>query len=111
MNNTFDREGNPISVEECEKKLRDENYKIIKQTYEKDDVLISTVWLGLDHSYIINNSNKKIDPVIFETMVFMDSHNSYIDSYMDRYSTEEEALAGHERICGMVRNGEIQRDS
>ena len=59
-----------------------------------DDVLmgyhISTVWLGLDHSFC-----GAPPPLVFETMVFEGGDST--DLYMDRYSTWDEAVAGHER--------------
>lgn len=48
---------------------------------------VSTVWLGLDHNYSGGR------PLIFETMVF--PPDSYADLDMARYSTEDEAKAGH----------------
>ena len=51
---------------------------------------ISTVHLGIDHSFGGGGP-----PVIFETMVFR-SRMSDLDC--DRYSTEEQALAGHEAM-------------
>lgn len=47
---------------------------------------VSTVWLGLNHAFDSG------PPLIFETMIF----GGPMDEYMDRYSTEEEAKAGHE---------------
>lgn len=56
---------------------------------------VSTVFLGLDHSHV-----PKGPPVLFETMVFY--RNSY--GYMKRYSTRDEALAGHEDVCTSMRH-------
>lgn len=47
---------------------------------------VSTVWLGLDHSFGYG------PPLIFETMVFGGPE----DQYQERYSTVEEARIGHE---------------
>lgn len=57
-----------------------------------DGTEISTVWLGLDHSFLPSES-----PKIFETMVFSDRKD--LDGYMERYSTEQEAIDGHKKIC------------
>lgn len=51
-------------------------------------VHISTVWLGLDHSF--GNNDR---PQIFETLT--DGPDG--DEVMERYSTEDEAEAGHRR--------------
>ena len=55
---------------------------------------ISTIWLGLDHNFIGNGP-----PHIFETMVFHGPR----DSEIQRYSTEREALDGHDRKVDRVR--------
>lgn len=66
--------------------------KTVKKTILKNGMHVSTVWLGLDHNY------GEGPPHIFETMVFP-SENSWSDLACERYSTEAEAIAGHERIC------------
>lgn len=72
-----------------EEKLRDFDYKVVGRTKLKK-YWVSTVWLGLDHSW---DGDK---PLIFETMVF--PHDDLSEQEMERYSTEKEALAGHKRI-------------
>lgn len=47
---------------------------------------VSTVFLGLNHSYDDG------PPTIFETLVF----DGPMADFMDRYSTEAQAIAGHE---------------
>jgi hypothetical protein len=49
---------------------------------------VSTVFLGLDHNFGSG------PPLIFETLVF----GGPFDKEMDRYSTWDEALAGHARM-------------
>lgn len=56
------------------------------------DVHISTVLLGLDHSWGDG------PPLIFETMIFGGEH----DEYEERYATREQAEAGHARAVAMV---------
>jgi len=51
---------------------------------------VSTVWLGLNHQY--GNGA----PLIFETMVF--PVDSMIEKDCQRYSTEEEAIKGHQQM-------------
>lgn len=50
------------------------------------DVRVSTVFLGLDHQFDDDGP-----PLLFETMIFGGKH----DGYQERYSTWEEAEAGH----------------
>jgi len=57
------------------------------------DVQISTVFLGIDHSW--DNG----PPVLFETMVFGGNH----DQYQERCSTWKQAEDMHERACALVR--------
>jgi hypothetical protein len=52
---------------------------------------ISTVWVGVNHNFIGLGP-----PLIFETMVFAPTSLRTLD--MARYSTETEALAGHQAI-------------
>lgn len=61
--------------------------KVVEKTQLKD-CLVSTVFLGLDHSF------DEGCPVLFETMVFEGPDAGY----MERYHTWDEAVAGHERI-------------
>jgi len=75
---------------------------------KRDEVqgfLVSTVFLGLDHSF-----GDDAPPLWFETMVFRLSEDGFKgrDTYeCERYTTLEEAHAGHAEICKKVRTGEI----
>ena len=61
-----------------------------------DDANVSTVFLGLDHSFGHG------PPVLFETMIFGGKH----DQYQQRYCTRDEALAGHARVAMALARGE-----
>lgn len=61
--------------------------------FERDDVRVSTVFLGIDHRYSPNEPRQ-----LFETMIFGGEHNDF----QERYATRAEALAGHERAVAMV---------
>jgi len=56
---------------------------------------VSTVFLVLNHSWIVDGP-----PLIFETMVFDGPH----DGFCDRYSTWDEAAAGHARVVANLQN-------
>jgi hypothetical protein len=58
------------------------------------EVLVSTIFLGLDHSF-----RDKGRPVLFETMVFT-SDNADLDMW--RYATWDEAEAGHAKMVTMM---------
>jgi hypothetical protein len=73
---------------------------------------VSTVFLGLDHNFTGHAGDR---PVLFETMVFYDCtpyENKFgrkIDheweEFMRRYSTWEEAEAGHEKLVAWLKAG------
>jgi hypothetical protein len=54
---------------------------------------VSTVFLGLNHQF----GNGR--PMLFETMIF----GGPLDQYTERYSTWDEAEAGHRRAVNMMR--------
>lgn len=58
------------------------------------DVKVSTVFLGLDHSF------GEGPPLLFETMIFGGKH----DEYQERYSTWEQAEAGHAKALALVKS-------
>lgn len=100
----YDRRGNPISLAEFVElsQNRKINYKDIKSDVINNH-LVSTIWLGIDHSFF--NSEK---PLIFETMIFkikdgnIEWDNASLDYYQKRYSTEEQALEGHKEAIKYV---------
>lgn len=57
-----------------------------------DKVLVSTVFLGLDHAWDGGL------PLLFETMIFGGEH----DQYQDRCSTWEEAEEMHREACALA---------
>lgn len=61
-------------------------------TDEFGDIVVSTVFLGLDHNFGDG------PPILFETMIF----GGNFSEYQQRYSTWEEAEAGHRSITGLV---------
>lgn len=60
---------------------------------EKDGVRVSTIFLGIDHSF--GNG----PPLLFETMIFGGKH----DEDQWRYSTWDEAAIGHVDACKLAR--------
>lgn len=89
----YRRDGTPYEsgdMLEIEKDLEDLEKKIVFQTDIWWGGRVSTVWLGLDHSFTGS------PPLIFETMVF--PANSYRDLDCKRYSTEKLAIEGHWKI-------------
>ena len=66
-------------------------HRIIHQT-TLGGVLVSTVFLGLDHQL------GEGPPLLFETMVF----NGPGHEYQERYSTWDEAEAGHNEVVKIL---------
>jgi len=92
----YDRTGKPIPMLVANDLLADHDYKVVKKdVYIMGDqpVEVSTVWLGLDHNWWPDRPMK-----IFETMIF--GGDLHLEQW--RYSTEEEALAGHAETCKLV---------
>ena len=96
----YDRQGRPMSTEEWNRRFTDRDYQVVAQHWIRG-WKVSTIWLGLDHNFTRNGP-----PVIFETMVFPPGDDDDVrgERYMDRYSTEEAAHAGHDRAIAWVRD-------
>lgn len=92
----YDKYGCPIDLEDFLGLIENPSYRWIAITSVGSSV-VSTVWLGVDHAYTTG------DLKIFETMVF-DGDGSCGDCR--RYSTLEEAKAGHQDVVDELRNEE-----
>lgn len=91
----FDREGEPITAGMWEM------YRGLPDYYRVSydvvgNVVISTVWLGIDHGL---GSLRGGRPIIFETMIF----GGPMDQECWRYYTEAEAKAGHAEVVSLLR--------
>lgn len=75
----------PIGMEELEPGI-----KRVGSTTTANGSHVSTVFLALDHRY----AKEEGDPLVFETLV----QGGPNDQDMERYSTYEEAEAGHARL-------------
>jgi hypothetical protein len=65
--------------------------RVVAKT-NKGDITVSTVFLGIDHSF-----NDGV-PLLFETMIFGGEH----DQGQWRYSTWEQAEKGHKEACKLA---------
>jgi hypothetical protein len=61
-----------------------------------EEITVSTVFLGLDHSFGVG------PPVLFETMVFGLQGEYQDEHYQERYCTYEEAIEGHKKVLQAV---------
>ena len=89
----YDRKGNPISMRKWSALFNDPGYQRIALD-EGNGKCVSTVWLGLDHSF-----SQSGPPLIFETMVFAEDSDSEIGC--ERYATEADAIKGHHEMAEM----------
>lgn len=106
----YDRAGNGITLRQWVELRNITDYIIVAKT-EVGDLEVSTVWLGIDHSFLGG------PPIIFETMIFqreaktfppdaqlfpgMEYHEALDEMW--RYSTETDALNGHQATVEMLR--------
>ena len=77
--------------------------KVVKQeyiTFNGKEYWISTVDLGLDHSF------GRCEPLYYETMIF--PKGEWGDMYCDRYSNRETALQKHEILVNDILNGKYE---
>jgi hypothetical protein len=93
MGDYYTRSGDPISLLEWASTFGKEDNHVGDD--EVDGVRVSTVYLGLDHSFGVG------PPLIFETMIFGGPH----DQWTNRYSTEEEARRFHADVVEALREG------
>ncbi len=93
MSDYFNRKGEPIPFAQYMRMSGDYEYRKVAKDDPSEDVMVSTVWLGLNHEW-----RKGHPPLIFETMVF----GGKLDHYQERYSTEEEAMLGHQMVMAII---------
>lgn len=92
-----DRSVSPVdTVEEAWASKWSQGY--VGNTHIGGDVHVSTVFLVFDHGF------GSEPPLVFETMVF----GGPLDQEQDRYSTWEQAEAGHREMVKRVRAGSLE---
>lgn len=94
----FDKDGKRISINDWIRLTEDRGYKVVSRSDLPGGGYVSTVWLGLDHSF------GRGPPLIFESMVF-GSPDPEKNGDCDRYGTLEEAKAGHAAM--VAKNGGV----
>jgi hypothetical protein len=106
----YDRQGRPLKDCMAWAKLSENrDYYVVAQHWVRG-WMVATVWLGLDHNFLGSGA-----PVIFETMILppgdeAGEHGIWDEQYMERYSTEAAAQAGHDRALSWLR-GKIGEDA
>jgi hypothetical protein len=90
----YDRGGRPIDVHRWAELYESSNDRRVAADDLPGGVLVSTVFLGIDHNF-----DPAGPPLIFETMVFGGPY----DQETWRYATEAQALATHRQIVAVLR--------
>lgn len=90
----YDRQGKPLTIPEADRLLGDWDYRCVAEDAIGPYAVV-TLWLGVDYGW-----RETAAPVIFETGIYGPAD---VDVDNRRYSTEAEALAGHEEVCTLVR--------
>ena len=90
----LDENKNPyvVSFDEFQKGWADDMKRVAIDYI--DNIKISTVFLGWDHSFMEEST-----PILFETMIFGGEY----DEFQRRYTTYNEALQGHTEAVEMVK--------
>lgn len=90
----LDNNNKPVAkpVLEASQWLEDNDHRRILKRDEIGGILVSTVFLGLDHAW-----DSDI-PVLWETMIFGGEH----DQYQERYTSYKDALEGHEFALTLI---------
>jgi len=103
----YDRNGEPISLWRYVELFDKPDYQRVAWTSVAEGIVVSTVWIGIDHSF------GRRAPEIFETMVFYELEEPRVvfdrpctqeEAGTWRWSTQEDALAGHERVVAELRS-------
>lgn len=95
----YDRDGNSITRDRWGEILSEEYHRVGHDVV--GGVTVSTVWLGIDHSFFGDRGAPGYRPIIFETMLFGGDY----DQELMRYSSEVDAVAGHARVVADLEAG------
>lgn len=93
----LDENNNPVKVESSKDYsdwVAENEAKRVVMQQKIDRIRISTVFLGLDHSFPRNDKK----PLLWETMIFGGEH----DQYQERYYSFNDALDGHFKALELV---------
>lgn len=71
--------------------------RIVRQD-DVGDILVSTVFLALDHDHSLQGP-----PILWETMIFGGPH----DQYQERYTSKDAALEGHAKALALAQQKEV----
>ena len=88
----WDKDGNVIGVYQWGRYMEDDAYRVLKQDHCHGRYYISTIWLGIDHTY----ERSLLAPLIFETKVFDKAARGLeAEIIAVHYATVPQAFRGH----------------
>jgi hypothetical protein len=92
----LDKNGNPVHEPDMVKwgAFLMSNAKCLKQDALPNGTCVSTVFIGVDY---------RSPPRLWETMIFGGAH----DEYQYRYTSREDALAGHEKALALASGDDL----
>lgn len=95
----YDRKGKRLELWEWAELFEDQNYRFLRKD-EVGDLLISTIWVGVDLSGSGFENEGTGFEAMFETCVFVFEHSEALGKVIERrrWATEAEALAGHKTV-------------
>lgn len=102
----YDKQGNVITLDQWATLVMRRDYKIVQQDHVHD-LMVSTVWLGIDYGYGYGCPDG-MPPLIFETMVLTPTCSGV--GHIHRTPTEDAALAVHDQVLAAVTAGEWPDD-
>jgi len=79
-------------------------FRVARTELCNGEVVVSTVFLGIDHAFTLEPDTVGVPPLLFETMVFGGS----FDELQHRTSTWCQALDEHHRVCGQILHSQPQ---
>lgn len=90
--------GKPVPEPDLNKWCRwfEKANRVVRQDKVSRNVLVSTVFLGFDHSFGTG------EPVLWETMIFGGPE----DQYQERYTSLNAALKGHQRALEIAKKAQ-----
>lgn len=95
----YNKDGTPLELLEWARLFEDTDYRRIgDDEIQHRGIRVSTVWMGMNHRFTPGR------PLIFETMLFV-ADGDPDDLGCWRWSTQAEALAGHQAIVAALTEG------
>jgi hypothetical protein len=93
----YNRKGRPITLHDWALSFEETGDRIVKTAVFRrrgDQVVVSTVWVGIDRSF---SANPHAKPLIFESVIL----GGPLDGEVVYYSNEEEAQQGHSELVSL----------